>query len=86
MGNNSLFADQFQVVSSLKEIPFYDLNRPMTTKPSPFKFLNWKDGELRFEYFRYDRTSAEPGDLDDFQVIENTLILYYSSNLFHFHL
>lgn len=68
IGNNSLFADQFQIVSSLKSIPFYELNRPLTSKASPFKFLNWKDGELLFEYLRYDRSSAGPGDLDDFQV------------------
>jgi hypothetical protein len=68
IGDNSLFNEQFEIVSNLKSIPFYELNRPLATRPSPFKFLTWKDGELLFEYLRYDRSSAGPSDLDDFQV------------------
>jgi hypothetical protein len=68
VGNNSRFGEQYQVVSSLAEIPYYELNRPQYPKNyvSPFKFLNWKDGCLVFQYSRYDRASL--GDLDDFQV------------------
>lgn len=70
VGNNSLFSEQFQVVSSLREIPYYELNRPQYAKNygPPFKFVNWIDGSLVFQYLRYDRASGGPGDLDDFQV------------------
>jgi len=68
VGNNSLFSKQFQIVSSLKEIPLYELNRPHNAKSCPFKAVDWLQGRLLFEYLRYDRSSLGPGDLDDFQV------------------
>ncbi len=68
VGNNSLFGEQYQIVSSLTEIPYYELNRPQYPKNyvSPFKFLNWNEGSLIFQYSRYDRATSS--DLDDFQV------------------
>jgi hypothetical protein len=70
IGDNNLFSDQFQIVSTLKSIPFFELNRPVlpNNKLSQFKFMNWNDGNLLFEYLRYDRSMTGPGDLDDFQV------------------
>ena len=70
IGNNSLFDDHFKVVSNLKDVPFYELNRPpsSSSSPSPFKYFNWNDGNLLFEFQRYDRVLIGPGDLNNFQV------------------
>ncbi len=69
IGNNSLFDHHFQVVSRLRDIPFYELNRPVSKSGNPaFKFFNWNNGNLLFDYLRYDRVPRGPGDLDNFQV------------------
>jgi hypothetical protein len=70
IGNNSLFDDHFQVVSNLRDVPFYELNRPAaaSSSGSAFKYINWNDGNLLFEFQRYDRVLIGPGDLINFQV------------------
>lgn len=74
-----------QVVSKLREIPFYELNRPTSNGaksnilPSVLKHFDWNHGNLRYEYLRYDRFLLGPGDLDNFQVllIHHELIASY---------
>lgn len=69
IGNNSLFDNHFQVVSRLRDVPFYELNRPVSKSTNPaFKYFNWGNGNLLFDYLRYDRVARGPGDLDNFQV------------------
>jgi len=70
IGNNSLFNDHFQVVSNLRDVPFYELNRPpaASNANSAFKHFNWNDGNLLFDFQRYDRVLIGPGDLNNFQV------------------
>ena len=71
IGNNSLFDQHFQVVSNLRDVPFYELNRPPASGNStsaPFKYFNWNDGNLLFDFLRYDRVLIGPGDLNNFQV------------------
>jgi len=69
IGRNSLFEQHFQTVSNLWEIPLYELNRPShsVAASSPFRYFNWTDGALRFDFLRYDRVLVG-GDLTDFQV------------------
>ena len=71
IGNNSLFNDHFQVVSNLRDVPFYELNRPpaASNANSAFKYFNWNDGNLLFDFLRYDRVLIGPGDLNNFQVL-----------------
>ena len=72
IGTNSLFDQHFQVVSKLRDVPFYELNRPSSSSgPTPFKHFNWNDGNLLFEFHRYDRVLIGPGDLNNFQVCHN---------------
>jgi hypothetical protein len=70
IGTNSLFDEHFQVVSNLRDVPFYELNRPpaVPNQSSPFRYFNWNDGNLLFEFQRYDRVLIGPGDLNNFQV------------------
>ena len=70
VGDNSLFDSHFQVVSRLRDIPFYELNRPVVNNSATtsFRHLDWNKGNLLFDYIRYDRVLFGPGDLDDFQV------------------
>lgn len=70
VGNNSLFDTHFQVVSGLRDVPFYELNRPQTSSSQrgPFKHFNWNDGNLLFDFLRYDRVLMGPGELNNFQV------------------
>lgn len=70
IGENSLFESHFNVVSRLRDMPLYELNRPSTwkTQNQACKHFNWNNGNLLFEYLRYDRVPNGPGDLDNFQV------------------
>lgn len=71
IGNNSLFDIHFQVVSKLRTVPFYELNKPtaVASKTQPLHFFNWNNGSIVFDYLRYDRVLNGPGDLDNFQVL-----------------
>jgi hypothetical protein len=71
IGNNSLYNKHFEVVSRLKDMPFYELNKPNQPKNyiSPFKNFDWSDGNILYEFLRYDRVPYGAGDLDNFQVI-----------------
>jgi hypothetical protein len=85
IGNNSLFDNHFQVVSRLRDVPFYELNRPVTKNTNPaFKYFNWGNGNLLFDYLRYDRVARGPGDLDNFQVgdISASTYLFGNCNFF----
>eukprot|EP01038_Epipyxis_sp_PR26KG_P004766 gene4766-6686_t len=78
VGNNSLFDNHFQVVSRLRDVPFYELNRPRgSSSPSAFKYMNWNEGKnnLLFDYLRYDRVPNGPGDLDNFQSSRRVLMV-----------
>jgi hypothetical protein len=70
IGENSLFESHFNVVSRLRDLPLYELNKPSTWKVQnqSFKYFDWATGNLKFEYLRYDRVPHGPGDLDNFQV------------------
>lgn len=53
----------------MRDIPFYELSRPVQKSNNPpFKFMNWSDGNILFDYIRYDRVPRGAGDLDNFQV------------------
>ncbi len=74
IGNNSLFDHQFQIVSKLRDLPFYELNRPVSKNNNPaFKFFNWNNGNLLFDYLRYDKVSRGPGEFDNFLVSCNVM-------------
>jgi hypothetical protein len=77
IGENSLFDSHFQVVSTLRDMQLYELNRPSTWKAqvSPFKNFNWNTGNLLFDYLRYDRVPNGPGDLDNFQASRRVLMI-----------
>ena len=45
----------------------------MKGQQSPFKYLNWKDGNFLFDYLRYDRVHGGPVDFNDFQVSDLTI-------------
>lgn len=70
IGENTLFDVHFNVVSRLRNLPLYELNRPSTWKANnqALKHFNWTTGSLLFDYLRYDRVPNGPGDLDHFQV------------------
>lgn len=72
-----MFDNHFQVVSRLRDIPFYELNRPTSARSAnpPFKNLDWSHGNLLFDYLRYDRVPNGPGDLDNFQSSRRTLMI-----------
>jgi hypothetical protein len=80
VGNNSLFDKHFQVVSRLRDVPFYELNRPASARSAspPFKYFDWNNGNLLFDYLRYDRVPNGPGDLDNFQVYETQILFTHS--------
>jgi hypothetical protein len=72
VGNNSLFDSHFQVVSQLRKVPFYDLNRPPTSNSSSLNHFDWgmNKGNLLFDYLRYDRVLFGPGDWIISRVLE----------------
>lgn len=78
IGENTLFDDHFQIVSKLKVAQLYDLNRPSGRKKSPIKSMNWNNGNLIFDYLRYDRAAYGPVDLDNFQVILSKFCLHFN--------
>jgi hypothetical protein len=63
-----LFDEHFQVVSRLRDVPFYEINRPASSSAGPFKHFSWNDGNVLFDFLRYDRVLIGPSDLNNFQV------------------
>ena len=88
VGHNSQFDSHFQVVSRLREVPFYELNRPQSSSSSlsPLKHFDWGDSKcsLLFDYLRYDRVLFGPGDLDNFQVLINRNIVEFILTLLQY--
>lgn len=70
LGNNSQFTEQFEIVSKIQELPYYELNKPNFPKnyQSPFKFLNWTDGSILFDYKRLGQLTDQDSEFVDFQV------------------
>ena len=80
IGENSLFDTHFDIVSKLKCLPIYELNRPSNWKMTGqiFKHFNWNNpgnASLTFDYLRYDRVPNGPGDLDNFQCTRRVLMV-----------
>lgn len=80
IGENSLFDTHFDIVSKLKCLPIYELNRPSNWKTTGqiFKHFNWNNpgnASLTFDYLRYDRVPNGPGDLDNFQCTRRVLMV-----------
>jgi hypothetical protein len=71
LGTNSQFAKQFKIVTSVREVPYYELNKPNFAKnhQRPFKFLNWNDGSLLFDYKRLGQLTDQDVEFVNFQVI-----------------
>ena len=76
VGKNSLFDTHFQVVSQLREVPFYELTRPALLE-NTLKHFSWNanSAKVLYDYVRYDRVSFGPGDLDNFQSSRRVLII-----------
>lgn len=70
LGKNSAFADQFGVVSNVREVPYYELYKPKfpANYQSPFKFLNWNEGSLVFEYKKLGQLTDQDAQFVDLQV------------------
>ena len=78
IGNrNSLFESHFNVVSRLRNLALYELNRPSSMKgQANFKHFNWSSGELLFDYLNYERVPKGQVDLlDNFQCSRRVLMI-----------
>ena len=83
IGENSLFESHFNLISTVKDIQLFDLNKPSTWKTATqsVKHFNWTTGNLNFSFLRYDRGIRN--DLDDFQLSRRVqMILVSCSALF----
>lgn len=84
IGQNSLFNEHFQLISSVNLLAFEEIVKPNLLKGfnplqqptrSIFKYLNWAAGEILFDYLRYDRVPAGPGDFDNFQSSKRIMVV-----------
>lgn len=77
LGNNSLFAEQFAIVSNVREVPYYELYKPKFAQnyQSPFKFLNWADGSLLFEYKRLGQLTDQDAEFVNLQSSKRILMV-----------
>ena len=78
IGQNSLFDAHFQTISVTRDTCVKSLTKPSSwTKENNqgFKHFNWSQGNLLFDYLRYDRVPNGPGDLDEFQSSRRVLMI-----------
>lgn len=72
LGPNTLFDKQFQLLSNVREVPFYEINRPQiaTFQTQPFKYFNWNDGNILFDFTVDNNLADGPNYLSDFKVCD----------------